>query len=58
MAKRKKKGWKAHKTYRKGDLSRKRGHIPVELLKSRLAKMPRHMHSLAALIRKRQAAGE
>jgi hypothetical protein len=39
-------------------LARERGHIPTKVLETYLAKMPRHMHELAALIKRRRAAGE
>ena len=39
-------------------LARERGHIPTDVLKGYLAKMPRHMHELASLIKRREIAGE
>lgn len=40
------------------ELSKSRGHIPVKVLESHLAKMPRHMNELARLIKQRRASGE
>lgn len=48
---------KRYKT-RGAKLSRERGHIPTRVLEGYLAAMPRHMNSLARLIKQRRAAGE
>lgn len=48
-----------HKRSKRAEaLSKSRNHIPVRLLEERLAKMPRHMHELARLIKQRKDAGE
>lgn len=48
-----------HKHSQKAEaLAKSRGHIPTRVLEEYLAKMPRHMHSLATLIKQRRAAGE
>jgi len=48
-----------HKRSQKAEaLAKSRGHIPTRVLTQYLAKMPRHMHELAILIKQRQAAGE
>jgi hypothetical protein len=56
--KRKKKTGKKVWNMTKAELSRSRGHMPVELLKTYLAAMPRHQLEMAKLIKRRQAAGE
>jgi hypothetical protein len=58
MARRRKTIRKSRKSLTKAELSRTRGHIPTNVLEGYLAAMPRHMHSLARLIKQRKASGE